>query len=246
MELDDMAPEVAKEFYPQALAMLHESGLPFLMGGGFALRQYTGMQRDMKDMDVFCKAGDCPRLLKLFADEGFKTELVDARWLAKAFKDGKYVDFIFNNPGNNTPVNDGWFRKAPEGTEFGVPVKYISAEDLFRCKIYVQNRERYDGSDLNHLILRHGHLMDWERILQTLEQHWQLVLAQLLSFQFVYPSERDIIPRWLFDELLLRAKEQFDMPPPTERVCRGLLIDQTQYAPAVTEWGFKAMTIMTI
>jgi len=140
MELDDMAPEVAQEFYPQALRMLHESGLPFMMGGGFALRQYTGMQRAMKDMDVFCSAGDCPRLLKLFSDEGFETELVDARWLAKAFKDGKYVDFIFNNPGSFTPVNDNWYRHATEGVEFGVPVKYISAEDLFKCKIYVQNR----------------------------------------------------------------------------------------------------------
>jgi hypothetical protein len=246
MELDDMAPEVAQEFYPQALKMLHESGLPFMMGGGFALRQYTGMQRAMKDMDVFCTAGDCPRLLKLFSDEGFETELVDARWLAKAFKDGKYVDFIFNNPGSFTPVNDNWYRHATEGVEFGVPVKYISAEDLFKCKIYVQNRERYDGSDLNHLILRYGKNMNWKRVFETLEHHWHLLLAQFMSFQFVYPSERDIIPRDIFDELLLRAKEQFDMPPPTEKVCRGLLFDQTQYAPAVTDWGFKAITSVTI
>jgi hypothetical protein len=95
---------------------------------------------------------------------------------------------------------------------------------LLWCKIYVQNRERYDGADVNHIILKYGHQLDWQRIWMRLEQHWHLLFSQLLSFQFVYPSERDIIPRWLFDNLIARAKEQFELPLPVEKVCLGLLL----------------------
>jgi hypothetical protein len=37
---------------------LKESGLPFLLGGTFAVAAHTGLCRPVKDLDVFCKAGD--------------------------------------------------------------------------------------------------------------------------------------------------------------------------------------------
>ena len=43
----------------------------------------------------------------------------------------------------------------------------------------------------------------------------------LLHSGIVYPSERDRIPRWLFDELLLRARQHADLPLPQTRICRG-------------------------
>ncbi len=63
--------------------------------------------------------------------------------------------------------------------------------------------------------------MDWKRVLMRLDQHWHLLLAQFLNFKFVYPSERHIIPRWIFDELVERAKIQFDLPSPIAKVCLG-------------------------
>ncbi|KKX51592.1 hypothetical protein L950_0204585 [Sphingobacterium sp. IITKGP-BTPF85] len=89
--------------------------------------------------------------------------------------------------------------------------------------------------------------MDWELLLKRLDPHWHLLLAQLLIFQFVYPSDyREIIPKWLFDELMRRAAEQYDIPSPVEKVCRGPLIDQTQYEVDVKEWNYKSYTITTI
>lgn len=79
-----------------------------------------------------------------------------------------------------------------------------------------------------------------------MEPHWHLLLAQFLSFQFVYPSDRDIIPKWLFDELLDRAKDQFDLPTPAEKICLGPLIDQTQYATDITERNYKVVTIRSV
>ncbi len=236
----------AQGFYREALELLNKSGCPYLVGGGFALREYTGIMRETKDLDVFCKAGEYPRILKVFSEAGYETENSDARWLAKAIKGEHFVDLIFNNPGNFCPVDDTWFDYAVKGELFGVQVQYIPAEELIWSKAYVQNRERFDGADINHIILRYGDRLDWKRIMTRMEQHWHLLLAQLLNFQFVYPSERDIIPRWLFDELLNRAKEQFDVPAQVDKICRGPFFDQTQYGVDITEWDYKAMTIRTI
>ena len=70
----------AKEFYTEALALLHESGAPFMLGGAFAMFQYTGIYRDTKDLDIFCKPSDFPIILKFFATKGYRTELSDAGW----------------------------------------------------------------------------------------------------------------------------------------------------------------------
>lgn len=236
----------AENFYIEALNQLRESGIPFLLGGAFALRNYTGIYRDTKDLDIFCKPGDYTRLLKALASYGYKTEIHDARWIAKAFKGEYFIDIIFNTVNNLCPVDDSWFNHCSEGEVFGIPVKYIAPEELFWCKIYVQNRERFDGADLNHIILKNGENMDWKRLLERLEQHWHLLLSQFLNFQFVYPSERDSVPKWLFLELLDRAKDQYELPVPIERVCRGPLIEQTHYTVDVIDWNYKTMTIKTL
>ncbi|SIR25965.1 nucleotidyltransferase [Pontibacter lucknowensis] len=236
----------AESFYKEALSLLVKSEAKFLVGGGLALDMYTGINRATKDMDIFCKVGECPRILKTFAEEGYYTEMTDARWLAKAKKGEHLMDLIFNNPASMCPVNDRWFEYATEGELYGVKVKFMPAEELIWCKLYVQNRERYDGSDINHIILSCGEKLDWNRLWSYTEQHWQLLLAQFMSFQFVYPSDRDIIPRWLMDELLLRAKEQYDVEPPKDKICRGPFIDQTQYGHDVRVWDYKALTMRTI
>ena len=253
-EINDVAtiPKTEKEqeeahaFYKEALELLVKSGAKFLVGGGFALDMYTGIKRATKDLDIFCKAGEYPRILKIFAESGYETPVTDARWLAKAMKNGNLVDLIFNNPSSLCPVDDRWFEHATEGEIYGIKLKVMPAEELIWCKLYVQNRERYDGSDINHIILRYGDKLDWNRLWTLTEAHWQLLLAQFMSFQFVYPSERDLIPRWLMDELLLRAQEQYQVETTTERICRGPFIDQTQYGVDITEWDYKVVTMRTV
>ncbi|MBC5991236.1 nucleotidyltransferase [Pontibacter cellulosilyticus] len=236
----------AHDFYREALGILAESKIDFLVGGGFALRLYTDIMRDTKDLDVFCRSGDCPKMLKVFKEQGYETELTDARWLAKAKSGENFMDIIFNNPGNHCAVDDTWFEKSVKSELLDIKVRVIPAETLIWSKLYVQNRERYDGADINHIILRYGKKLDWKWLWSHMETHWQLVLQQFMSFMFVYPSERDLIPKWLYDELLVRAKDQYEMPAPVEKICRGPLIDQTQYATDITDWEYKVVTIRSV
>ncbi|HZH00853.1 MAG TPA: nucleotidyltransferase [Flavisolibacter sp.] len=237
----------AHAFYREALDLLFESGSNFMLGGAFAMFHYTGIYRDTKDLDVFCKPSEYAKIMKFFADKGFETQLYDVRWMAKIFKGEYFIDLIFDTVNNICTVDDTWYQHAPEGEFAGVTVKFLPPEELIWCKIYVQNRERYDGADVNHIMLKAGKNLDWKRLLFRMDPHWHLLLSQLLLFQFVYPSEfREIIPQWLFDELMERARMQYDLPSAWEKVCRGPIIDQTQYQVDIKDWDYKVVTIKTV
>lgn len=237
----------AHAFYKEALELLEESGANFMLGGAFCMFEYTGIYRDTKDLDIFCKASEYARILKFFADKGYKTELTDVRWLAKVFKGEYFIDIIFDTVNNICRVDDSWFQHAVDAEFVGCNVKLLPPEELIFCKLYVQNRERYDGADVNHVMLKQGKTLNWERLMQRMDPHWHILLAQLIQFQFVYPSDfHEIIPRWLFDELIRRAQEQYDLPSAVERVCRGPIIDQTQYQVDIKDWNYKVMTIKTV
>lgn len=237
----------AHAFYKEALDMLHASGAHFMIGGAFAFFHHTGIYRNTKDLDVFCKSSEYPQIMKYFKEHGYATELTDVRWLAKVFKGEYYVDLIFNTPNNICTVDDTWFEHAASEKFDGSDILLLAPEELIWCKIYVQNRDRFDGADVNHLLLKCGKKLDWKRLLNRMDQHWHLLLAQLLVFQFVYPADyHDIIPDWLFNELIKRATEQYDLPSSLERVCRGPVIDQRQYAVDIKEWNYKVLTMKTV
>lgn len=238
----------AGAFYRKILSVLQESGIEFMVGGSFAVFAYTDTFRQTKDMDIYCRPADYPELLKLFAAKGYDTQLTDVRWLAKVFdQDGHFIDIIFDTVNNICKVDDTWFANGREALVLDMPVKLIAPEDLIWGKLYVMNRERYDGADINHLLLKQGKTLDWQRLSDLMEPNWHLVLSALLLFQFVYPADyAEIIPRELFDRLMDRAKEQYELPMPVVRICRGPLIDQTQYEVDIKDWGYKSYTIKTV
>jgi hypothetical protein len=234
----------SRHFYKKALQLLKESGADFMLGGAFAVFHYTGIYRDTKDLDIFCKAETYPKILKFFGERGYRTELTDIRWLAKVFEEDYFIDIIFDTPNNICRVDDSWFQFAVPADILEEKVLLVSPEDLIWCKSYVQNRYRYDGADINHIMLKYGSHINWSRILSRMDQHWHLLLAIIIQFQFIYPADyRDIIPRWLFDELMERGFRQYELPAAARAVCLGPLIDQEQYAIDIREWNYKATTL---
>lgn len=237
----------AHAFYKEALELLNECGVKYMLGGAFAMFHYTEIYRDTKDLDIFCKPSDYPKILKHFSAKGYKVELTDVRWLAKVFKGDYFIDIIFDTVNNICTVDDTWLEHAVSARFVGVDVLLLSPEELVWCKLYVQNRERYDGADVNHILLKTGAFFNWKRLLDRMDAHWHILLAQIIQFQFVYPSDyHEIIPQWLFENLMARAHEQYDLPPAVEKVCRGPIIDQTQYQIDIKEWNYKVTTIKTV
>ncbi len=237
-EQEQLAP--SERFYRDTLTKLREHNILFLLGGAFALRYYTGIKRDTKDLDLFCKTGDHMRILSLFSEAGCEVEETDSRWLAKIRQEDAFIDIIYSTASGLVPVNDSWFIDTPSIEIYGIEVNCLRVEELIWSKIYIQDRDRFDGADINHLLLRQGRELDWQRLSQHMEQHWQLLLSTLINFQFVYPADRDVVPNWLIAELLDRYQQLMKMPLPYRKVCQGPLLSRSQYEIDQREWGYLA------
>ena len=233
------APGSDEGFYAEVVRLMAESGIPFLLSGTYALSYYTGIIRPTKDVDVFAKAGDALRMLSFFKDRGFDVQIVDDRWLARVTRGELFVDIITNMPTSATHVTDDWFRDAPEALLFDTKVHLVPPTQFVWSKIYVQDRYRYDGADVTHMILKRSEDIDWAQLISSMELHWEVLLVALLNFRFIYPSERHLIPRWVMDELLERLNAQLQMPSAGKRVCRGRIFSPRDYQIDVGEWGFS-------
>lgn len=236
--LSDLAPPEADRFYAESLRLLTGSGYPFLVAGTFAVNCYTGINRATKDLDIFCKAGDFPRILLHFRQRGFETEIEDERWIAKVRRGDCFFDVIFSSAAAVVPITDSWFQEDHPATYYGVAVQLTPPTEMIWSKALLQLRHRYDGADVAHLILKQSDRIDWKRLLNHMEQYWEVLLMHILNFRFIYPSERENVPRWLYDELLQRARDHADLPIPQTRICRGRLFSPSDYEVDVTRWGF--------
>jgi hypothetical protein len=122
-------------FYKQILLHLKDSGIDFMIGGSFAVFEYTCTKRETKDMDIYCRPQDYPKMMKFFVSKGYDVQLYDVRWLAKVFdQDGKFIDIIFDTVNNICKVDDTWFEHATDAVVFDMHVKFISPEHLIWAK----------------------------------------------------------------------------------------------------------------
>jgi hypothetical protein len=219
----------AHDFYRHVMEALNDARLPFLVGGGFALGQYTAVQRDTKDFDIFVRREEYDPIMKVLAQAGFDTELTFPHWLGKASCQHGYVDVIFNSGNGVAYVDDGWFKHATPGQVFGVDVLLCPVEETIWSKAFIM--------DIMHLILGHAEHLDWARILVRFGPHWRVLFSHLCLFGFIYPSERDRIPEWVMTGLMDRLDHELRTPPPIEKTCQGTLLSREQYLPDVQRWG---------
>jgi hypothetical protein len=180
----------AEKFYKIVLGILKETKIPFLIGGTYALPFYFEVDRTTKDMDVFCKASDYPRILLTLKEKGFNNiEIIDDRWLSKVWSnDNKYtVDFIFGIVAGGTwPINEESFKNAKRRKLLGFNVKITAPEELIVSKMFMMNRKHYSGADIAHLILHTGKALNWKLILQKVDPYWEVLLSHILLFRFTY------------------------------------------------------------
>lgn len=226
-------------FYVAALTALTESGVPFLVGGAYALEHYTGISRDTKDLDVFVRPQDIEPALQALAAAGYRTELTFPHWLGKALSGDEVLDVIFGSGNGIAEVDDEWFRHAVDGTMLGVPVRLCPAEEMIWSKAFIMERERYDGADVAHLLRARADQLAWPRLLRRFGPHWRVLLSHLVLFGLIYPCERDRIRRRVMDALLQRLGKELAQPAPAEPVCGGTLLSRAQYFVDVDTWGYR-------
>jgi hypothetical protein len=226
-------------FYRWALETLNSSGVPYLVGGAYALQRYAGLVRDTRDFDLFARPQDVPRVQRVLADAGCRIEPFAPFWLSKAYRGEGYVDIIHSSGNGLATVDDLWLAHAVDAEVLGVPVKLCPPEEVLWSKAFIMERERYDGADVLHLLHEQAGRLDWHRLLVRFgDVHWRVLLAHLTLFGYVYPHRRRSVPDWVMADLVRRLRREQRQPPPRNAVCRGTVLSREQYAVDVREWGY--------
>lgn len=227
-------------FYRRTLHVLGDAVVPFLVGGSHAFLHYTGIVRPTKDFDLFLRRADIDRALSALAESGYRTEVTFPHWLAKAISGDDFIDLVFNSGNGVCVVDDEWFAHAVEADVLGFPAKLVPAEELLWQKAFVMDRERFDGADVVHLLIGSSDRLDWPRLLRRFASYPRLLLAHLVLFSFVYPSEAHRVPSDVLDALLGDLRHP---PPPAGEtgppVCYGTLLSRAQFLEDIGRRGFR-------
>ncbi len=231
----EFSPE-ALECYQGFLEALQAEQIPFAIAGAFALHKHTGIWRTTKDLDIMLEARSVPKALARLDQEGFETRIEDPIWLAKAICGEYFVDLITAMGNAALVVDAGWIERAVPHEIFGVPCRVLSAEEFVASKVFITRRERFDGADLAHVIRACGDRLDWNRVLQLLGPHWELLYWSLIFFAYVYPAHVGLVPRHVWGELMHRFEEHIQHPKADEPF-RVTLIDPLMFAIDAAEWG---------
>jgi hypothetical protein len=221
-----------------ALVQMTRTGIPFLVGGGYALRHYTKGVRGTKDLDVFVCRRDALALLRALSAGGFRTDLTFPHWLGKARVEGDHIDVIYSSGNGLAEVDGAWFTHAVATTVLGMPVRLCPPEEMIWSKAFVMERERYDGADVSHLIRACHAQLDWRRLMARFGPYWRVLLSHLTLFGFIYPGERACIPSGVMLALTRLLERESRQPPSDQRLCRGTLLSRQQYLTDVSRWGY--------
>lgn len=209
-----------------------------MIGGTQAFTFYTNIDRPTKDADIFCTKDECSKLLQLAHTAGYQTELLDKRWIAKVHKDNFTVDIIFAEGNGLYPVSEDWFDKSPQGIVYDSKVRFMPVEEMIRSKMYIQERGRYDGADVVTLMLKCYENLDWVYLFGKIENDWQLLYSFVLLFDFVFPSDINKIPKWLYKKLQQKLSFLLASSPVEKKITRGLMLS-SGYKFAIEHDGYE-------
>lgn len=226
-------------FYRFVLQSLNQSKISYLVGGTHAFAPYTGIDRDTKDLDIFIYRKDCQRIIQMFGQMGFRTELHFVHWIAKIYSETHLIDLIFSSGNGLCEVDELWFEHAVDGTTLGVPVKFCPAEEIIWQKAFIMEHLRYDGADIAHIIYARSEHFDWGRLLKRFGPFWRVLLIHLVLFGFIYPDVRNKIPIWVMETLLQNLRQELRDQPPQENICQGTLLSLLEYLQDIKSGDYK-------
>lgn len=233
----------ATAFYQNVMSALSGAGIPFLVGGAYALRCYTEIVRDTKDFDIFLRRCDVEPALELLAESSERAELTYPHWLGKVHEGDYVVDLIFSSGNGLCPVDDEWFEHGVPQVVLDMPVKLVPAEEMIWQKAFIMERHRFDGADVIHLLRSGSDWLDWDRLERRFGDNWLVLLGHLLLLKFAFPGHHSRGLKELLQKLTARLTDDVDHEagPSSELgpTCQGTFLSLLDYLPAVQAWGYR-------
>jgi hypothetical protein len=243
---DFWIPDDERDVYRRALEAVNAAGVPYVVAGAYAIYEHTGIYRKTKDLDLFFEPKSVPAAASALKQAGFAMRLEDHHWLAKATMGDYFVDLIYGMGNGVARIDAGWIGHSRPGILAAAPVRIAPAEELIWHRLFINERHRHDMSDVVHLILCLGDTLDWDRIVDRTGPNWPLLLAQILTFHYVYPAHRANVPERVLDSLLARVHSEQFREQGVFDYTRGPLISRFSFSIDVREWGFEDPTVRLI
>lgn len=213
-------------FYRSVISVLRKAGVPFLVGGAYAMGTYTNINRRTKDLDLMILPADWPDAARALRLAGIFARLSFPHWLGKALSHGAQVDIIFSSGNGLCDVDERWFKYAPTARVLGGSVLLAPPEELIWSKSFVMERERFDGADILHIVRALAETLDWTRLRSRFTGHEHVLLTHLLLFTYAYPGDAHRLPAGLLRDLFEAALAPDRVDP---QLCRGTLLSRAQY-----------------
>jgi hypothetical protein len=226
----------AVAFYRHVLETLRAKRIGVLIGGAWAFEAHTGIAGRTKDLDLFLRPRDVEPALAVLEAAGYRTELTSPVWIAKAFLGHDLVDLIFSSGNGLCTVDDEWFTHARPATVLGMRTRLIPIDEMIWSKSFLMERDRFDGADVNHLILAAGGRLNGDRLLARFGIHWRVLLSHVVLFDYAFPGRREMVPTGLRSALLERATDGWSDADAAD-LCYGTFLSRHQYASDVDEGG---------
>ncbi len=224
-------PEESKRVFREALTALNEAGLPYAIGGAFAMHHYSGVWRFTNDLDVYIERGYVPNAVEVLSNAGFRDfgeqAAGDREWIYHAMKDGTLMDVIWQPPNHVVSLNGSFFERGSDGTFLGIPVRFMAAEDLVLSKVFTLNHQRSDWPDVFQIIRGVGDRLDWSYVVEKLGDNWPVLLSLIVLYDWTYPSESWKAPDSMREELLRRKLAH---KPSEDEPVREAVLDPWMYS----------------
>jgi hypothetical protein len=215
------------------LTAVNEMGVPYVLGGAFAVNRHGGPWRNTKDLDLFVPPEDRQRVVHVLTELGFSDYYsvwpYDREWIYRAQKGNKIVDVIWQSANKVGVVDPTWRERASSGEVAGAPTWFASAEDLIWLKAFIVQRERCDWPDILNLIAASEGRLDWDWLLERFGPHWLLLQSVIHLFDWTCPQYAQYVPAAIRHVLARRAwcggRGDAEMEAEEEESCRWRLLD---------------------
>lgn len=145
-----------------AVAVLQEHSIPFVLGGGLAAWARGG-PRSEHDVDLLIREADADEALTAFEQAGMRTERPPEGWLVKAWHDnGTLIDLIYSPAGG--PITDDSIERAQLLEVMALRLHVSSLEDLFTTKLLALNEQEPDFGSVLELARALREQVDWDDV----------------------------------------------------------------------------------
>ncbi|MCI0745315.1 MAG: nucleotidyltransferase family protein [Verrucomicrobia subdivision 3 bacterium] len=217
-----LIPDEQWTVYHDAISAVRRLGLPFTLGGGFALAAYTGRWRNTKDIDFYILPGQRVQFVDVLSQAGFRDYFpqlaYDRGWIYRGFRDGAIVDLIWSMANRRANVEKAWFEHSQELKIRDESIRLIAAEELLWCKMYVLQRDHSDWPDVLNLLYATGPALNWGRLLDNVGEDMPVLRALLTLFAWICPARAAELPADLKRRLKLHPLPLVSKPEERRRI----------------------------